>query len=88
MKNKKYNISNNQLHNLIAERLTLQSTQRNLSVFKIASKNLNARYFESAEFARTFSEWDEQKQKNFLETVSGRYSENFNNLITKNLESK
>lgn len=77
---KKQQLNNTQIKNMIIQRLELQSTQRNLSIYKLKQNNLN--YFESPEFFKIFNNWDENRKKNFLKDVGGEYWTRFGDIIT------
>ena len=76
---KKQQLNNIQLKNMVIQRLELQSTQRNLSIYKLKQNNLN--YFESPEFSKIFNNWDEHHKQNFLKDVVGEYWKRFGDII-------
>ena len=78
----KKQLNSTQLKNLIIQRLELQSTQRNLSTYKLKQNSLN--YFESPEFVRIFNNWDEIKKTNFLKDVGGQYWRSIGQIINSN----
>lgn len=78
----KKTLSNTQLKNLVIQRLEMQSTQRNLSIYKLKQNNLN--YFESTEFSRIFNTWDEHRKQNFLKDVGGEYWKRFGDILINN----
>lgn len=66
-------ITEKQLFNIIQDRLSLQSTQRNLESYRLPKYKNDISYFQSADFISTFKNWDNKKQEKFLQNLAGNY---------------
>lgn len=73
----------NKLQNIVAARLSMQSTQKKLALYKLPSIDLN--YLQSKEFVeKHFSTWDTLRQRHFLKDVAGTYMKEFESELIKN----
>jgi hypothetical protein len=73
-------IAQRKLEELIENRLAMQSTQRNLISYGVATPTLS--YLKSIDFAVKFENLTEFQKRSFLQLIAGVYWKSAQNLIT------